>query len=365
MGELTWAAARAWRLGRQLLAPPTDDPESTLEAVVDRLGALPAWSGDAPTALGLRLGRPAGDELRRAVQEGRVFSGYAFRGASHYLTARSAAAYLALRCAGRQWELRSWREHYGLEPEDWPPLRAAVREALADGPLGREELAAAIAAVPRYRHLRAAFLAPSQTLLKPFCWQGDLCFAPTDEGVAFRRLDGLPGWTGLLDLDAAGHWAVLHYLDAYGPAGADRIHYWLGEGLSAGRRRIDRWIEELGDRLAVLPIEGTPALCRAEDVDAIRRSAPSAAVTLLPGSDQWVLGAGTAATVVVPAAERPAATRGLPLVLVGGQVAGTWTTAGEVITVSWSDGRPPAGSDALEAAVAALGRATGRAFTLG
>ena len=54
--------------------------------------------------------------------------------------ARGGRIYLALRSAGRQWELPSWVEYYRLGPADWPDFRAAVREALSDGPLTVAEL---------------------------------------------------------------------------------------------------------------------------------------------------------------------------------------------------------------------------------
>lgn len=80
----------------------------------------------------------------------------------------------------------------------------------------------------------------------------------------------------------------------------DRLQYWLGEGLSAGRKRITRWIAALGKELVELVFEGGTALCLAEQADEIRGAEPSDQVVFLPGSDQWVLGAGTSDEHVVP-----------------------------------------------------------------
>ena len=64
-----------------------------------------------------------------------MIKAFAFRGSMHYLSPEEGGIYLALRSAGRQWELPSWVEYYRLAPSDWPDFRAAVREALSDGPL--------------------------------------------------------------------------------------------------------------------------------------------------------------------------------------------------------------------------------------
>src|SRR5262249_8976388 len=153
------------------------------------------------------------------------------------LTPEEGGAYLALRAASKMWELPSWQEYYGLKPADWPQFRAAVREALAGGPLTREELAAAGTAQPAYRHLGFAVADGAGTLLKPLAWQGDMSYGPPRDGRStFQRLDGNPRWAGIPDLDAAGLWAVEAYFRGYGPATPDHLRYWLGEGLGAGRK---------------------------------------------------------------------------------------------------------------------------------
>ena len=83
--------------------------------------------------------RGVGD-VARALDAGEVFKTYAFRGATHLLTPEDGGAYLALRASGRQWELPSWQEAYGLTPADWPAFRETVREAVAEEPLTRQEL---------------------------------------------------------------------------------------------------------------------------------------------------------------------------------------------------------------------------------
>src|SRR5690606_23323064 len=198
--SLTWARALAWRLRRHELAPPGDAP---VEGVVDRLVALVARSEPA-AELSVRLrqrdSRPG--QLGAALVDGRVVKTYAFRGATHLMTPEQAATHLALRTASRMWELPSWQEFYRLTPTDWPDLRDAVRDALAAGPLTRAELGEAVAAEPRFAHLRAAIAEGQDTLVKPLAWHGVLSFGPSRAGrVTFAALEANPRWPGLPDLD--------------------------------------------------------------------------------------------------------------------------------------------------------------------
>jgi hypothetical protein len=335
------AQALAWRLGRQHLV--TGAPSAV--DVVHRLGAVPAWSGDAELAVRRRLTDPVPGAVAAAVRSGDLLRTFAFRGSTHLMAAEDAGVHLAVRTASRQWALRSWQEHYDLRPDDWPALLDAVRSALADGPLTREEFAAAVTAVPRFSHLGPALLHPSMTLLKPMAWHGELCFGPVVDGQpTLASPSASPRWGGLPDLDDAGRRAVLGYLAAYGPATRSTLHYWLAEGLSAGRRRVQVWTDQvLQDAAVEVDLDGEPALLLREHVAEVEAAEPTDAVTLLGGHDQWVLGPGTADTRVVPAARRAAVTRGAALVLRGGVVAGTWTAGADALDVTWfaESGRAP------------------------
>ena len=246
--SISWSQALAWRMRRQLLDPVGTE---SVAGVVRRLGAVPAQpDAAAELAVRARRQRSRSGEVARALAEGRIIKTFAFRGATHLLTPEDGGVYLALRAASRMWELPSWQSFYGLTPSDWPLLRETVREALADGPLTRDELGAAITARPQFRHLGFAFADGAGTLLKPLAWQGDMSFGPPRDGHAtFQRLDSNPRWAGVPDLDEAGMRAVEAYFRTYGPATPDHVHYWLGEGLGAGRKRIRSWIAGFGDRL--------------------------------------------------------------------------------------------------------------------
>jgi len=354
----TWTLALAWRMQRHLLDPVGSESAAD---VVRRLGAVLSMD-ERLAELAVRTRRKTSQpgELASALADESVIKAFAFRGSMHYLSPEDGGIYLALRSAGRQWELPSWVEYYRLAPSDWPGFRAAVRDALSDGPLTISELGDVLTRRHSYRHLRPVFDEGAGTLIKPLTWQGDMSFGPPRDGQhTFQRLDTNPRWRGIPDLDDAGPRAITAYFRTYGPATLEHLHYWLGEGLSAGHKRLDRWISGLGDRLVAVDIEGTTAYVVREDVDSLAALRPSEAVRFLPGHDQWVMGPGTKDVHVTPSSRRDLMTRKANPLIVGGVVCGTWVRKGDELTVTWLDERrPPAEATEHEAArlTALLGR---------
>jgi hypothetical protein len=347
---------------RHLLEPVGSEP---VEGVVRRLGAVLAMDDSlAELAVGVRRTTSRPGEVARALADGRIIKVFAFRGSMHYLSPEDGGAYLALRAAGRQWELPSWQEYYELRPGDWPAFREAVRDALSDGPLTIAELGAAVTRQRRYRNLRPVFDEGAGTLIKPLTWQGDMSFGPPRDGRhTFQRLDANPRWAGIPDLEDAGRHAVTAYLRTYGPATPDHLQYWLGHGLSAGRKRIQTWVRDLGDRLAEVDVEGATRLVLREDLDELLATSPSRAVRLLPGHDQWVMGPGTKDEHVTPASRRDLVTRKANLVIAGGVVSGIWATRGDDVLLTWlAEGPVP--REGLADEVARIGAATGRSLGL-
>lgn len=354
--------ALAWRLRRHYLTGPG---AASVEQVVERLigvGVTPTGSGDPEVSVRLRLAGSEPDALRDAFRAGRLLAVYAFRGATQYLTPDQAAVHLAVRCAGRQWQIASWRSHYRLEPDDWPGLLALI-EAAAQQPAGWDELAAAVAAEPRFAHLAKEFTNRNHTLMKPFMWQGAVSFGPSRNGqTTFQALSGNPSWPGLVELDQAGPRAVLAYLDAFGPATEDHLQYWLAAGLSAGKRRVNDWLKQVSAELVEVELNQGPALIRQRHLDGLRAATPDGSVHLLPGYDQWVVGAGTGEESIVPPHLRPAATKGSSVVLLDGRVVGTWSRNKSVVQVDRGAAMPP--TQAVAAAVARLAERTGQGLSL-
>ena len=360
--SVSWPQALAWRMERQLLDPVGS---ASVAGVVRRLGAVLSMDESlAELAVSTRRENSRQGELAVALAEGEVIKAFAFRGSMHYLSPQEGGIYLALRSAGRQWELPSWVEHYGLTAADWPDFRAAVRAALSDGPLTVVELGRALTRQRAYRHLKPVFDEGAGTLIKPLTWQGDMSFGPLRQGLhTCQRLDSNPRWQGIPDLDEAGPRAVTAYVRTYGPATMDNLQYWLGDGLSAGRKRLTTWFSELGDQLTAVDVAGTAAYVAREDVDALEATIPSDAVRFLPGHDQWVIGPGTKDVHVTPLPRRDLMTRKANPVIVGGVVGGTWAHKGDELTVTWLDRRPRP-DEAMEREAGRLARLVGRDLQL-
>jgi hypothetical protein len=333
--------------------------------VVRRLGAVLSMDESlAELAVRTRRTTSRAGELAKALADGTVIKAFAFRGSMHYLSPEDGGIYLALRSAGRQWELPSWVEYYRLGPSDWPDFRAAVREALSDGPLTVRELGDVLTRHRAYRHLKPVFDEGAGTLVKPLTWQGDMSFGPPRDGQhTFQRLDLNPRWTGVPELDDAGPRAIRAYLRTYGPATLDHVHYWLGNGLSAGRRRLDRWLSELRDELVAVDVEGTTAYVVREDADSLGAARASSTVRFLPGHDQWVMGSGTKDVHVTPQSRRDPVTRKANLVIMGGVVCGTWASKDDELTVRWLDERRRPDED-IEQEAARLAGILGRDLRL-
>ena len=328
--KVSWPQALAWRMGRQYLDPVGT---ASVAEVVRRLGAVAAQTpGYAELAVRARRQRSQAGEVATALADGRIIKCWVMRGAMHLLTPEDGGAYLALKAATRQWELPSWQSFYGLAPADWGPLRETVREALANGPMTPRQLGAAITARPKFRHLDFAFAGQWKTLLKPLMWQGVMSFGPSRDGSpTFQRLEDNTRWAGVPTAAEAGGRVVESYLRAYGPAAIANIRYWQ----NTGERNVQSWLARLGDRAVEVEIAGERRFVLAEDLDELLAARPTDAVRLLPGSDQWVMGPGTADGRVVPPGRRQLFSRGAHMVIAGGVVSGTWTLRGDAVAVDW------------------------------
>lgn len=345
--SVTWPRALEWRSARHLLAPVGSQP---VGEVVRRLGAVLSMDELlAEFAVRIRMQASRTGELARALADGEVIKAFAFRGSMNYLTPEDGGAYLAIRCAGRQWELPSWQQYYELAPSEWPRFREAVREALSEGPLTIAELGAVLTSRAAYRHLQPVFDEGAGTLIKPLTWQGDIGFGPPRGGrQTVQRLDHNPRWAGVWDLDNGGRHAVAQYFASYGPADAGLVRYWLGNGLSAGTKRLRGWLSDLQDQLVAVDVEGETRHILREDAESLLAAEPSSAVRFLPGHDQWVMGPGTKETQIVPPDRRTLVTRKANLVTAGGVVRGTWTIKDDELTVKWLDNDTPPRQDLAE-----------------
>ncbi|GGK35569.1 winged helix DNA-binding domain-containing protein [Nocardia camponoti] len=352
MVTLTWDQVFAWRMARQFI---TDADGGSAASVARRLAGVQAQvASAAETAVALRGGGAVAD----ALDIGALVKTWAMRGTLHAMTPSHAAAALSLIGSARTWEKPSWQKTFGASPADIAALVDAVGDVLADQPLTRDELVDAIVAESRFAHLSDTLRSGWGTVLKPLAWQGALCHGPMrGTKVTFGSPGQLiPKWPGLPDPDTAARELIMAYLGAYGPATPEVFDAWLSRN-SLRKTVLRGWFADLGDAITEVDVEGRVGWVPTEFVDDLVNAKLDGVVRLLGPFDQYVLGPGTADSVLIPTTARKLVSRAAgwisPVVLVDGRVAGTWELVdGDVVASMFDNSNPPP----LNQALATLGK---------
>ena len=350
MESVTWAQVLSWRLRRQFLGPVAGG--GPVEVVRRLAGVQAQVASAAELAIAVRQADPRRGETAEALAAGKLVKTWAMRGTLHLLPADEAAAYLELSAAHRNWETGSWQKAFGATPADVEAAASAASEALAAGAaLTREELTAEIVERTGSAHLAGVLGSGWGTLLKPLAWWGVLCFGPPrGNRVTFVSARWLPEVTG------AASTVLRAFLGAYGPTTPELFDkVWLSRGRT--RKSLVRgWFAALGEELAEVDVEGERRWMLAGHLGELLATAPSDAVRLLGAFDAYVLGGGTTAAEIVPAAHRAEVSRPggwiSPVVLRGGRAVGVWGDDGVTL---WED-VPRQAIDAEMAKHALLGR---------
>ena len=361
--KVSWKQALAWRMRRQLLDPVGDE---SAVGVVRRLCAVQAQVASfAELCVRVRRTKSKPGDVGRALRDGRLVKTWAMRGTLHLLTPEDAGAFLSLIASGRSWERPSWQKYFGVTPKQLDALREVIRETLAGKVLTREELIGAVTARSGYGHLGEALRSGWGTLLKPYAWQGDLCFGPNrGNRVTFvRPEDASSRWVRPREPEEAAAIAIVAYLRAYGPATVDNFHNWLSRG-RVSTRQVRKWFASVGDRLREVEVGGERRYVLADDLDELLSTKPTKAVRLLPGFDQYVLGPGTDDAHVLRAARRRAVSQQsgwiAPIVVASGVVSGTWKIAADNVQIAWFSEAGAVPRSGLRAEVERLSTILGR-----
>ena len=261
---------------RQLLDPVGDE---SAVGVVRRLCAVQAQVASfAELCVRVRRTKSKPGDVGRALNDGRLVKTWAMRGTLHLLTPEDAGAFLSLIASGRSWERPSWQKYFGVTPKQLDALREVIREILAGKVLTREELIGAVTARSGYGHLGEALRSGWGTLLKPYAWQGDLCFGPNrGNRVTFvRPEDASSRWVRPREPEEAAAIAIVAYLRAYGPATVDNFHNWLSRG-RVSTRQVRKWFASVGDRLREVEVGGERRYVLADDLDELLSTKPTKA----------------------------------------------------------------------------------------
>ncbi len=325
MLKLTWSQAAAWRVRRHHLDQRAR-PGSMLR-VANRLCGLHAQvlSCAELTAWARVEGLERGAVHRALWQDRTLVKTWAMRGTLHLLPSGELPVWHAALGTNRRF-LRPmvWQKYYGLTLEDLDRLTEAVGAALHGRLLTREELAREIDPIFGVKVAENSW----GTVLRPAAFAGYLCFGP---GVGQRiRFTHPETWLGrpsvpAQDPQAATMEVTRRFLSAYGPATVhDLARWWSGGGVATARQ----WIAALGEEAVPVDLEGTPAWLLKAHLREAREAGPVRTVRLLPGFDQYVIGASYHAAHLLPGDVRARVYRPQgwisPVLLVNGRMEGTW-----------------------------------------
>jgi len=181
------------------------------------------------------------------------------------------------------------------------------------------ELTGSVTLADKLRHSWGA-------MLKPAAFRGHLCFGPNlGQQVRFTRPDRWLAQWQPMDAAAARAELTRRYLTVYGPVPEKQFGLWLGVSPAEARRVLTG----LGDEVTSVQIDGQRRWLLARHLAEMRDATPSNVVRLLPGFDQYVVGASWHAEQLLPAADlrirvyRPQGWIS-PVLLVNGRMEGTW-----------------------------------------
>ncbi|MEV6803404.1 crosslink repair DNA glycosylase YcaQ family protein [Streptomyces sp. NPDC051129] len=360
--KVSWDQVLAWRLRRQFLEPLADPGPAE---VVGRLCGVQAQvTSSAELAIALRRASADTGPLAAALREGALMKTWVMRGTLHWVTPAQGADFLSLLASARTWEKPAWTREFGATPEQVAALAEKVPEILDGTELSREDLAAELIRDKRFAGMEKQLKSGWGALLKPLAWQGALCYGSGQGGrITFTSpRTRVAGWKGLPDPAEAGPRALAAYLGAYGPARPETFDAWLSRG-SLRKTVLRAFVDGLGDRLTEVEVEGRPAYVLTEHAEELAATEPARSVHLLGGFDQYILGPGTKAEEILPAAHRAKVSKTAgwisPLVVVGGRVTGVWEVTDRQLTVTLFPGAAAPAREDLDAAADRVARAAG------
>ena len=291
------------RLYSQALLPGRVGPRDP-HGVVHRMVAIQAQHPPAvPLAIRARCPHVERDDVTQAVADGRLVKTWGPRGTLHLLAAEDAGWILRLVSPGLVAKGRRRLTRLGVDADGEERAAKAIVAALEDGPLARADIR---------DHLRRDGFdvdTDRQTvihLIQRTALRGAICFAPAGDDTFMLARDVLPPDDGP-DGDDALDELARRYLAGHAPATADDFAAWSGLPIAQVR---SRW------PTGVVP--SAPAV-------------DGPVVTLLPHFDCYLLGYADRRLVLNPE-HAPQVQRGggwiHPVVLVDGEVVGTWSVAG-------------------------------------
>lgn len=304
------------RLRHHLLSTPiTTDPVD----VVTRFGAMQAQEfSHAKWAVGLRCPSATDDALERCIQERTIIRTSLLRGTLHLVAAKDIRWMLSVAAPIVNARYASLHRKLGLDDDRFGPISDTIRRHLEGGKrLTRPEMLAPLEGsgiTTQGQH--------GNHILYRAALDGLICMAtPRGKQTTYTLLDEWSPGTTKIDRDTALTELAVRYFDTHGPATLGDFMFWSGMQIGNARMVLDMAAPRLHrERWDGQDYWMSPGIKL--DVP-IERS-----VHLLAGFDEYVLGYKDRSAFLPP--ERISdviTTNGIfkPVILMDGQVAGTWT----------------------------------------
>ena len=321
--ELSWSQVHAFRLERHHLLRRASKKDLT--RVVGEIGGVQAQvMSAAELQTGVRVDCSVEDVREALWKRKTLVKTWLMRGTLHLVPAEDLPLFTAA-MRTRWMRLRnSWLKFVQLsEPEFWD-LVEAIGQSLDGQVLTREELVETVGR-GRPERIREVMKSGWGGILKPVARSGLLCFGPSrGQSVTFVRPHQWLGAWREIDPDQALLEVARRYLRAYGPATKEDFARWWGNWPGVAKAA---WTGLAGELTAV-SIEGRRADVLSSDAQPIAKQRVEESVQLLPPFDPYVMGHSSRDHIVEAAnLSKVSRTAGWisAVVLVNGQVAGTWT----------------------------------------
>jgi hypothetical protein len=336
MLKLAWAQAAAWRTRCHHLDERA--PAGSMLAVASRLCGLHAQlMSSAELSVWARVEDLDRGAVQHALWEDRTLvKTWAMRGTLHLLPSDELPLWhAALSTSRRYLKPALWQKYFGITLEELDRLTEAVAAALDGQVMTREDLVKEVGRLTGSAALSTKLARSSWgTILKPAAFTGRLCFGPSlGHRARFTRPSSWLAATATpadakMSPEATTAAVTRRYLAAYGPATCqDLARWWSGGGVTIARQ----WIALLGDEVSPIELDGAQGWMLAAHARELRELSPSRSVCLLPGFDQYVVGASWHAENLLPGVLRSRVYRPQgwisPVLLVNGRMDGTWRHA--------------------------------------
>jgi hypothetical protein len=325
--SLSWKQVLAWRMERHHLVRRA--PRAELLAVASRICGLHAQvMSSAELTLWARIEDLEPGEVRRALWEDRTLVKlWAMRGTLHLLPASELGLWLGGLGTYDHYLKPYWLRGNDITGEELEQLIEAIGRSL-DGELRtRAELAAAVARETGSSAMAKRVEGSWGAYLKPASYRGSLCFGPGEgQRVRFTRPSGwVRGRIEKVDPERAMREITRRYLGAFAPATREDLARWWSRGSPA---MAGRMLEALGDEATELEVDGDRCWMLTRHAREAAGVRARNVARLLPGFDQWVVGASRTVAAQLDPEHRQRVHRPQgwisPVLLVNGRIDGVW-----------------------------------------